>query len=261
LAIKTQGFFNALVDEVFHIQNPDLNGRSLTKDERAHDHELYQHWLTIAEELQRGLEYLDPNVQQKLGSYQMAHYDHWLNELKSHNLSEHAFVTLVDTRFKTLFPLYAGPNLDPQHSGQIWFAVVDQLFQDMQSGQSLEIIRAQRSDSNGGNQTSFQAPRSNGTTVCSQNGCKIGRSQILKPAGTMAYVIWLEQGMSVNLDITHDPRTETKIWKHASDTVMRSQFGNLSWKSEIPQTGFYEILVTSNDLIEANHQLVMEIQF
>ncbi|MGB3494259.1 MAG: hypothetical protein WBA57_16130 [Elainellaceae cyanobacterium] len=251
-----EGMFNQLMDEAFYAQYPDLNGRSLTYDDG--DAEWRSRWLEIAKKLLNSLERLSPNTQQKLGQYNVDNYQYWRQKLAVSSISEKAFTYLADARFKALFPQYADKELNPQGAGQIWYAIADEAFQSMNSGDNLEMIQLAMADADGGSSYSSQSPTSNSTTICEYGRCEIESSHLLKAAGTIAYIIPLKQGMTLTLSKKIPSFVNLTVLSPDGETLLpRSSVTH--WSQEISKSGFYEILVTSECVDEIKHSLALEV--
>lgn len=252
-----EGLFNQLVDEVFYEQNPDMKDRVLTfelEDAEWEDAEWRSLWLESAAELLYGLEHLPHQKRLKLGSYQQTNYDQWRQELKHYSLSEKAFVHLADAQFHAMFPQYRGKHLNPETAGQIWYVIADELMQALQSGENLEVIRYAYPGSDEGYSEGSQGLTSGGLTTCEQDRCQIRRSHVLNLARGVAYVIWLEQGMVVNL-------TEISSG-HTNCTIIKPDHAKLdfcSLEEEVSETGYYEILVTPDGLDDTENELIFDI--
>jgi serine/threonine-protein kinase len=111
-------FFNVLVNEQFHQQHPELNGRVLTLDEK--DAPLRQDWLNTAGDILNQMEQagLSQKARRKLGTYQENDYIRWQKQYKEADLTQK-----TDENFYQKFPKKQGQPLNEDSWGQVWYAV------------------------------------------------------------------------------------------------------------------------------------------
>ncbi|MES1023061.1 serine/threonine-protein kinase [Gloeocapsa sp. BRSZ] len=134
-----EAFFVGLVDDSFHRQHPDLNGRSLKSD--AQDAALRNDWFTIAEQMLDKLEQaeLSPAIRRRLGSYTEKEYTTWQKQANQGQLGNYTSDELTrqtNQKFYRLFPEERGKKLKLNTLGQIWYAIAaDRVNQQKQASQ------------------------------------------------------------------------------------------------------------------------------
>jgi serine/threonine protein kinase len=121
-----EAFFVGLVDDSFHRQHPDLNGRSLKSD--AQDAALRNDWFTIAEQMLDKLEQaeLSPAIRRRLGTYTEKDYTTWhkqANQGQLGNYTSDELTRQTNQKFYRLFPEERGKKLKLNTLGQIWYAI------------------------------------------------------------------------------------------------------------------------------------------
>lgn len=121
-----EAFFVSLVDESFHRQHPELNGRSLKSGDQ--DAELRNSWFSMAEQMLDKLEQaeLTTSTRSRLGSYTQQNYTTWQQQADQGQLGNYTSNQLTqDTnqKFYRLFPQERGRQLKQNTLGQIWYAI------------------------------------------------------------------------------------------------------------------------------------------
>jgi serine/threonine protein kinase len=121
-----ESFFIQFVDNLFHAQNPQLNGRSLTAG--AEDAALREGWTKIAGDLLHQIERanLSTAARRQLGSYGSQSDRIWREQARTGQWGNYTYNQLVgDTnqQFEQLFPGQQRGKLNPQTFGQLWYAI------------------------------------------------------------------------------------------------------------------------------------------
>jgi len=121
-----EAFFVGLVDDSFHRQHPELNGRSLKSDTK--DAALRSNWFAIAEQMLDKLEQaeLSLDVRRRLGSYTQQNFVAWQQQADQRQLGNYTSDRLTketNQKFYRLFPEERGKQLKLNTSGQIWYAI------------------------------------------------------------------------------------------------------------------------------------------
>jgi serine/threonine-protein kinase len=121
-----EAFFVGLVDDSFHRQHPELNGRSLKSN--TADAALRSNWFTIAEQMLDKLEQaeLSLDVRRRLGSYTQQNYAAWQQQADQKQLGNYTSDRLTEEtnqRFYRLFPEERKKQLKLNTLGQIWYAI------------------------------------------------------------------------------------------------------------------------------------------
>ncbi|MBE9192435.1 serine/threonine protein kinase [Gloeocapsopsis crepidinum LEGE 06123] len=121
-----EAFFVGLVDDSFHRQHPELNGRSLKSDPK--DAALRSNWFAIAEQMLDKLEQaeLSLDVRRRLGSYTQQNFVAWQQQADQRQLGNYTSDRLTketNQKFYRLFPEERGKQLKLNTTGQIWYAI------------------------------------------------------------------------------------------------------------------------------------------
>jgi serine/threonine protein kinase, bacterial len=226
--------FVDLVDETFYAKYPDLKGQRLT--DNPQQAQLRVEWNAMAENLLDRLALLSQSSRTKLGKYSRTDYDRAISVAKQFNLSDRALQTLTNVRFRYLFPEQKQINLSSDKFSQVWYAVLDEQLNAIQSKTALETI---------------------------QPGGQGGRSKsVLKPGQGKVHVAYLQQGQPIQLSLQAPTQsTQLSIYPPATtaDTAPLLQNSTeLTWSGTAPQTGYYEIVVTSSAPEAVGYQLRLQ---
>ncbi|MEH2247474.1 serine/threonine-protein kinase [Nostoc sp.] len=133
----TEGFFIALVDNLFYTKKPELKGRSLTS--KPEDAGLRDEWSSIADNLLDKLEQanLSTAARRKLGKYTAQGYETWRRQARSGQFGNYTIDQLnkdTNEKFDRLFPGQQRGKLNQQTFGQIWYAIASDQVSKVQSG-------------------------------------------------------------------------------------------------------------------------------
>lgn len=136
LGIKAR-FFNTLVDESFHLNHPELQGRSLKP--APEDAALRGDWYNIADELLNKLEQaqLSTAARRRLGSYSQQNYENWKRQANLGQLGNSTIEQLsaqTNQKFYQLFPQQQREKLNQKTFGQIWYAIAADKVSQLQTG-------------------------------------------------------------------------------------------------------------------------------
>jgi serine/threonine-protein kinase len=124
-----ESFLIQTVDNLFHAQKPELNGRSLTS--QPEDAALRDEWAAIAGDFLNKIEQanLSTPVRRKLGSYTQRDYQTWRRQARSGQLGNYTASDLnrdTNQKFTQLFPNQDRARLNQQTLGQVWYAIADE---------------------------------------------------------------------------------------------------------------------------------------
>lgn len=222
-------FFVDLVDEAFYARHPQLKGQSLAKSpEQA---QLRQEWNAIAEILLNRLELLSQESRSRLGTYGRADYDRWLGEARQQRLGRQTVETLADHRFYNLFPEQEGKPLAPGQFSQIWYGV----FNDQ-----IGAIRQK-------------------TIVETLEPGSVQTSGTLKPGQGKVFLAYLERGNATQI-ILQMPGQSTRLSIYppvdAGETPpLLKASSTLTWSGTVARSGYYEIVVVSQNPEPLGYQL------
>ncbi|MEA5579884.1 serine/threonine-protein kinase [Nodularia harveyana UHCC-0300] len=127
------GFFIPFVDNLFHAEKPELNGRILTAG--AEDAGLRGEWAGIAGDLLDQIEKanLSKAARQKLGNYGSENEKIWREQARRGEWGNYTIDQLnrdTNEKFDRLFPGQDRGKLNQQTFGQLWYAIAaDQVAQ------------------------------------------------------------------------------------------------------------------------------------
>ena len=217
-------YLTRLTDQLFFEQNPALQGSPLT--DQPQDEALRAEWDALAAANLDLIEAnLSPEAQEKLGRYSPADTDRWQRQVNELNVSDNALVDLADARFHQLFPEQRQGGFVETPVDQIWFALAQDSLADLQSGSALAEIQF--------------AP---GTYSEQLEGT-------LAPGEGQVYILNLSAGqlMRVNLQAPADS-TQLSIYVPVPNEAtphLLADSGDMTWAGELPQSGYYEIVIVS----------------
>ncbi|PZV00276.1 MAG: hypothetical protein DCF32_17780, partial [Leptolyngbya sp.] len=217
-------YISRLTDQLFYEQNPDRQGTQLT--DQPQDEPLRAKWDAIAAD---NLDLIEANLstdaRSKLGRYNPADSDRWKRQVNALYVSSKALYDLADARFNQLFPGRASEGFVETPVDQIWFALAQDQVSAMESGENLtEITFAE------------------GTFNQQQQGN-------LNPGQGQIYVLNLSAEQLLRLNLQAPPES-TRLSLYVP--VLTDELPHLladaeqnTWAGELPQSGYYEIVVVS----------------
>jgi serine/threonine protein kinase, bacterial len=237
LSINPQ-FHIALTDATFFDRYPGQRGKTLT--DRTQDAEWRRRWDAIATEW---LDLLEQNLssaaRQKLGRYSTADRDLWKQQVNQLSVSSRALYDLADAKFFHLFPKRQGQNFINQPIGQVWQAIAADMVQSMQTGTTLE--RIQFAPGTFSKQLGDTLPPGTGRTyTASLSLGQILRINLQAPEQTTLFSIYLPKPTQAEPFLLSDS-TET------------------TWSGSLPQSGVYEIVVTSTASEAIDYQISLAV--
>ncbi|MEO0409408.1 MAG: serine/threonine-protein kinase, partial [Cyanobacteria bacterium P01_A01_bin.135] len=217
-------FLVTLTDQTFYARYPDQQGRSLT--DSAEDEPWRRRWQEIAHDWLTLLETnLSPQARQGLGSYSAADLERWTKAANNLYVGRAALTDLTDALFFHVFPQQRSQSIFDQPLGQIWYAMALDQLADMQSGDTLFTLNfpggSYRDEANG----------------------------LLAPGRGHVYVMELTQGQLLRLNL-QATRGQTRLSLYppvptAEQPSLLERSRQLTWSGRLPQTGFYEVVITS----------------
>lgn len=222
-------YYIALVDQAFWEKYPQRRGQPLTLGKE--DEALRYDWDTVAQQVLDQLQPLNPQARRQLGNYTTKNRDRWRRELYNLHLSSRALYDLTDASFLTLFPQQRGKNFMNQPMNQVWYALADQKFQDIQAGTAYE-------------QVSFDLGASEK---------QVGGS--LKPGEGKAYVVELNQDQLMKLDLLANPQVLISVYSPSGKIKLMEDSSDRTWSGKLPESGFYEFVVVSAASQPTDYQL------
>lgn len=214
----------SLTDQFFFEQNPTLQGTQLT--DQPQDAALREQWDAIAmAHLDRIETHLSPEARGKLGRYNPADQDRWKRQVNERYVSSKALDDLAHARFQAIFPGRAQQGFVETPVDQFRLALAQDRVTAITSGEALTEIR-------------FEPSRFDHQV-----------SGNLAPGDGHIYILNLRQGqlMRVNLQAPADA-TRLSIYVPVPTPELPyilSSAAQTTWAGELPQSGYYEIVVLS----------------
>jgi serine/threonine protein kinase len=220
-----EAFFAKLVDQVFYRRYTNLQGRALTNSKE--DAPLRYRWDNTASDM---LDLLEKNLSQRvmrtLGSYSSRDRNTWATTVSRLNVSDRALYDLADVKFNRLFPNQLNDtDFLAQPIGQIWYGLTDDRVRDLEGGTILENIEF--APGTYGQQLSGQLNPGEGQVITLQ----LSQDQILR--------LRLQANANTTLLSLYVPKPDQTTPFLLSDST------STSWSGQLPQSGFYEIVVVS----------------
>lgn len=217
-------YLTRLTDQRFYRTYPERQGVPLT--DQPQDAELRAAWDRLANDTLDQLEAnLSAEARARLGTYRAADLDSWTGRVNQLYVSSRALVDLADARFQQLFPARQGSGPGEPPWDQIWFGLAYDSLTALETGQQLTEIRFEPGRYN--QQLEGQlAPGQGQVYVLSLSAGQLTRLNLAAPANSTALSLYLPSPTAERPYLLAD----------AADTT---------WSGELPQSGYYEIVVVS----------------
>jgi len=213
-----------LTDDTFFRRYSEIAGRSLTQE--AEDALWRERWDAIA------LEWLDwfnnnlsNQARRRLGSYGEGDRNTWKQEVNRLNVSSRALNDLADARFFAAFPEWRDENFINAPIGQVWQAVAFDQLQALKGGDRLTRVRF-------------------GSGEYSQS-----LEGELDPGEGQVYIANLQQDQPFRLNLEAPGEAALVSLYLPVPTrelpVLLEDSTQTQWSDNLPQSGFYEVVVVS----------------
>ncbi len=237
-------FFIRLVDDVFCPQHPELRPCKLGTEQI----DLRLQWFGTAEELLNRLKQanLSETLRVQLGNYQLkTDPERWKQAAHQLNLNSCALADLTDARFYQLFqgwvPQGRGQNLVAQYEpglGQVWMALAYDQLAAMQANPP-QVIRVRR---DGGSEGS------------------------LEPGEGKIYLARLREGRTLAVELESNRATQWSVYPpvgapgRCEESALLQDSSDPGWAGQLPQSGFYQVVVVSAAPERLDYRLKLEAQ-
>jgi len=217
-------FLIQLTDEQFYRQYPEMQGQSLSQD--GADDPWRERWDAIA---LQSLDWFEQNLstaaRRKLGNYGEGDRSTWRQQVNRLRVSSRALNDLADARFFAAFPDWRDTDFIDRPIGQVWQAIAFDQLQALQSGDRLQKI-------------TFDTGEFSGSLAGE-----------LAPGEGQVYIANLSQGQPIRLNVAA-PAEATLLSLYLPNSAGDRPFlledsRDTRWSGELPQTGYYEIVVVS----------------
>ncbi|MGD1860379.1 MAG: protein kinase [Leptolyngbyaceae cyanobacterium] len=229
-----QRYLVNVTDQLFYGQYPDLQSRLLS--DNPEDAELRAEWDSIANEVLDVLEAeLSADARQRLGGYAAGDRDQWRQQVNQKYVSSRALYDLTDAKFAYLYPQAATQNFIDQPIGQIWQGLAFDRVQAITADDRLTEIQ-------------FES----GTFSQSL------RDRLAAGEGRV-YIINLSAGQLMRLNLQAPPEsTRLSLYVPSPDDevpFLLEDVGDRTWSGQLPQSGYYEIVVVNTQGSTLNYAL------
>lgn len=217
-------FYVQLVNASYYARYPEQQGRTLT--DGSDDAQWRDRWDEIAAEWLDQLDAnLSPAARQGLGSYGSGDRDRWQQAVNELYVSRRALYDLTDAQFFHLWPEQEGQNFIDRPIGQVWYGLGEDTLKDLQSGEALEELRFE--------------PGSD----------RLELNSDLAPGRGRVYIANLGQGQDMQLSLDA-PRQSARLSLYVPVPTqdipyLLSGSEDRRWSGQLPQSGYYEIVVVS----------------
>lgn len=223
-----------VTDQLFYSQYPELQGESLS--DKPQDEALRAEWDSIQSEVLDVLEEnLSAEARRQLGTYSASDREQWRQQVNQRYVSSRALYDLTDAKFEYLYPQNAAQDFIDQPIGQIWHALAYDRVQSILSGERLEDIQFDSGEFS-------QSLRDR-----------------LDPGEGRIYTINLSEGQLLRLNLQAPPDT-TRLSLYVPRPNNEVPFlledsSDRTWSGQLPQSGYYEIVVVSTQAAPINYAL------
>jgi serine/threonine-protein kinase len=219
-------FFNQLVDQRLAIQetNPEnkTDSQEKARDKAAHD---------LLDKLAR----LSPDALGELGRYGIEQRSEWARRVNQLHLSSRALTNLVNIRFLKDFPELENQNFMDQPLGQVWYAIAFDMVKSLEAKQNYELLTKDAT------QTTQQV---------------MGK---LESGEGKAYSISLPASKPMEIKLQASPDALLTIYSPTGQEILLDNSRTHQWSGILPESGYYEILVTSKAKEAFDYQLTLSV--
>lgn len=216
-------FLVDITDQLFFDQFPQITGQALS--DRPEDANLRIEWDSISNEVLNVLEKnLSAEARKRLGGYTADNREGWRQQINQKFVGSRALNDLTDAKFAFLYPQNAAQDFINQPIGQVWHGLAYDRVQSILSGEHREEIRF-------GNGEFSQSLR---------DRLDAGEGRI--------YTINLSEGQFMRLNLQAPENTRLSIYLPNPTNelpLLMEDSRDLTWSGELPQSGYYEIVVVS----------------
>jgi serine/threonine-protein kinase len=219
-------FFNQLVDQSLAIQDKNSQNKATSKEKA---------WEKAANNLLDKLTPLSPDALRGLGRYGIEQRSEWARRVNQLHLSSRALSNLANIRFLKDFPELENQNFMDQPLGQIWYAIAFDMMKSLEAKQNYELLTKDT------NQTTQQV---------------MGK---LEPGGGKAYSISLPASKPMEIKLQASPDALLTIYSPTGQEILLENSRTHQWSGILPESGYYEILVTSKAKEAFDYQLTLSV--
>lgn len=222
-------FYVDFVNQAFWEKNPNQRGQNLSSSPK--DAALRAEWDTMAAQLLDRLQPLSSESRRQLGTYTAQDRDRWKVEANKRHVSSRTLYDLADATFFELFPQQRGKNFIARPMGQVWQAIAADKLNAILAGTAFERIVFE--------------PTATGQQV----------SGSLKPGEGKAYIAGLAKDRLMKLDLQANQQVLVSVYSPTGNAILLEDSSDRSWRGNLPESGFYEIVVVSTASEPVDYQL------
>ncbi|HEY9735260.1 MAG TPA: hypothetical protein V6D06_03225, partial [Trichocoleus sp.] len=229
-----KAYLTRLTDQLFYERHSELQGTQLTGS--PEDAALRAEWDAIASDMLTLMEQnLSTAARGRLGRYSPQDLDRWKAQVNQRYVSTRALYDLADGRYAKLFPGRTSDGFVEQPADQIWFALAQDRVNALESGNKLSEIKFER-----------------GSYSQQMQGS-------LDPGEGFVYTLNLSAGQLMRLNLqASSPETLLSLYLPSptnEEPYLLSDSTDTTWSGELPQTGYYEIVIVSTAEQPISYQL------
>ncbi|AFZ04137.1 inactive serine/threonine-protein kinase VRK3 [Calothrix sp. PCC 6303] len=222
-------FYINLVNQVFGDRNPSLRGKTLT-DSPA-DEASRAKWDGIAAEILEKIAPMSNNSRRRLGSYVSSERDRWKTQVNQINVGSRSLYDLADGAFFQQFPEQRGKDFINKPIGQVWLGYTNDKLNAILSGSSFKKIIFDSGAS---------SSKDTGT---------------LKPGEGKVFIIELVKGQRVEANLDAANKILFSAYSPSGKVIFLEDSPKRSLSLVLPESGFYEFVVTSSAASSLNYTL------
>ncbi|TVQ16498.1 MAG: serine/threonine protein kinase [Leptolyngbya sp. DLM2.Bin15] len=227
-----------LTNQTFFDRYPEQRGQTLS--DSPEDADWRSRWTAIASEWLDQLEtHLSPAARQRLGQFTAADRDRWRQRVNEQFVSSRALNDLTDARFFHLWPDQQGQDFLETPMGQVWQAIAFDYVDAIEQGAVLDEI------------------------VLEAGRFSIDLSDRLEPGDGQIYIANLGEEQLLRLSL-QAPSNSTLLSLYLprptpEQPVLLEDAPDTVWAGQLPQTGYYEVVVVSRHGEPLNYRLSLAV--
>ena len=234
-----EGWLNRWVNQSFYQQYPNLQGRPLTA--AVEDAPLRLRWDNLAMDALDILElHLSMPARRGLGAYGADDRESWGRAVNQMNVSIRALDDLADAKFAAIFPQQQRDEILDQPIGQIWYALAQDSLEDLDGGETLTRVEFE--------------PGTFRQRLSGQLAAGEGQVFVLD--------LQADQNLRINLQAPQESTRMSLYLPEPSQELpfLLSDASETTWSGQLPQSGFYEIVIVSRSPNPFNYAISVAVE-
>ncbi len=217
LKISDEKYFNSLVDQVFYGRFPELRNKT-------NNDIIQKKWDQVADEILDHLNTIKPQALDNLGKYTPEDISRWSLAANKLHLSSRSLFALADGQYRNWF---GGLDFQGQPSDQIRDALIYSQLLSLKAGENYQKL--------------------NSLPPLLQGTLQSGQGQ--------AYSVRLIQGKQVAFNLEPTDNLQLSIYSPTGKNNLLEESSKGQWSGTLPETGYYEIIISSQSKEPINYQL------